>query len=581
MLLGYFISLFFAELGEQMEKSFSGYLGEILIQQGLLSPEKLHSALEQQQETGKYLGEILVEQGLISEEDLQKTLALQLDLEFLKPAEMEIAPEVLATITAQMAQEYRVIPVAKGDNWLKLAATDPLDRDLQERLGRKLKTVIRWAVTTNQQIDKALERFYHEHLHNVTAILKELSPQEYEELSYTNGKEVDQDPNKFVNEAPIVRMVNFIINEGIRLNASDIHLEPFPTGVRLRYRIDGVLYERKAPPLALYPAVVSRLKLIAGMDITEKRLPQDGRITFVYDGRKLDLRVAVAPTMHGEVAVLRILNRQNLFLNLEDLGLEPGILKQFERLIQMTHGMILVSGPTGSGKTTTLYAVLSRLNHPGRKIITIEDPVEYELNGVNQIPVKPNLGFGFAQGLRTIVRHDPDIILVGEIRDRETAEVAIQSALTGHLVFSTVHTNDAAGTFTRLIDMGIEEYLVASTVRGVLAQRLVRKICPACKEVVQPTAAEQEFISQLSDPPSVFYQGVGCEKCDFIGYKGQTGLFELLITSEEIEGLIMNRAPSSAIKKQALKEGMVTLRQSGLAKVKAAVTTIAEILRVT
>lgn len=564
-----------------MRASSPGFLGEILIQQGLLSPEKLHTALQQQEKTGGYLGQILVEQGLLSEEDLQRCLALQLNLEFLFPAEMEIAPEVLRTVTAKVAQQYRVIPVARGDNWVKLAVTDPLNRELQEGLRRELKMVIRWAVTTNQQIDKALERFYHEHLHNVTAILEELSSKEYEELSYINDKEVGQDPNKLVNEAPIVRMVNFIINEGIRLNASDIHLEPFPTGVRLRYRIDGVLYERKAPPLALYPAVVSRLKLIAGMDITEKRLPQDGRITFVYDGRKLDLRVAVAPTMHGEVAVLRILNRQSLSLKLEDLGLDPGILKQYERLIQITHGMILVSGPTGSGKTTTLYAVLSRLNQPGRKIITIEDPVEYELVGVNQIPVKPNLGFGFAQGVRTIVRHDPDIILVGEIRDRETAEVAIQSALTGHLVFSTVHTNDAASTFTRLIDMGIEEYLVASTVRGVLAQRLVRKICPACKEEYQPTPAEQEFLAQLSDPPSAFYHGVGCEKCNFIGYKGQTGLFELLITSEAIESLIMGRAPSSAIKKQAMKEGMITLRQNGLAKVKAGVTTVAEILRVT
>lgn len=564
-----------------MREATPGFLGEMLIRQGLLVPEKLHAALEEQAKSGKYLGQILLEQGLISEEDLQRCLALQLNLEFVTPAEMEIAPEVLATITAKMAEQYRVIPVARGDNWVKLAGTDPLDGDLQARLSRELNMVIRWAVTTNQQIDRALELFYHEHLHNVSAILEELSPEEYEELSYVKDKEIDGDPNKLVNEAPIVRMVNYIINEGIRLNASDIHLEPFSAGVRLRYRIDGVLYERKAPPLALYPAVVSRLKLIAGMDITERRLPQDGRITFVYEGRKLDLRVAVAPTMHGEEAVLRILNRQNLALKLEDLGLDPGLLKQFERLIQMPHGMILVTGPTGSGKTTTLYAVLSRLNQPGRKIITIEDPVEYELNGVNQIPVKPHLGFGFAQGVRTIVRHDPDIILVGEIRDRETAEVAIQSALTGHLVFSTVHTNDAAGTFTRLIDMGIEEYLVASTVRGVLAQRLVRKICPACKEEYQPAPAEWEFLAQLADPPSVFYHGRGCAKCNYIGYRGQTGLFELLLTSEAIEGLIMGRAPSSAIKKQAMQEGMMTLQQDGLRKVKAGITTIAELLRVT
>ncbi len=564
-----------------MKESVSGFLGEILIREGLITPEQLHDALKQQRMNGKYLGQILVEEGLVPEEDLQKALAKQLNLEYVAPAEIGIPPEVLGTISAKLAQQYRVIPVERGANWVKVAGTDPLNRDLQEKLSRELKTIIRWAVTTNQQIDKALERFYHEHLHTVTAILEEISATELEGLSYPSPEGLGEDPNKLVNEAPIVRMVNFLINEGVRLNASDIHLEPFSVAVRLRYRIDGVLYEHKAPPATLYPAVVSRLKLIAGMDITEKRLPQDGRISFVYAGRNLDLRVAVAPTMHGEAVVVRILNRQNLSLKMEDLGLEREGLDRFQRLIRLTHGMILVSGPTGSGKTTTLYAVLSRLNQADRKIITIEDPVEYELDGVNQIPVKPKLDFGFAQGVRTIVRHDPDIILVGEIRDRETAEVAIQSALTGHLVFSTVHTNDAAGTFTRLIDMGMEEYLVASTVRGVLAQRLVRKICPVCKEEQQPTGVELELIGEAAKVPTVFYHGKGCEKCNFIGYKGQTGLFELLINSEELEGLVMDRVPSSVIKKQAIKEGMITLRQDGLAKVKAGITTISEVLRVT
>mgnify|MGYP000923705159 CR=1 FL=1 len=563
-----------------MKHSDSRYLGEILLLKGLISPEQLKLALDRQHKNGKYLGQILVEQGLVTEEDILKVVAKQLGLEFLSPAEMDIPINVLGRITPKMAQVYRVIPIEKGKGWLKLASSDPLNSKLQEQLRWELQTVIRWAVTTKEQINKALERFYHEQLHNVTVILEELSAAEIEQLSGSTGREMGDDPEKLVNEAPIVRLVNFIINEGIRLNASDIHLEPFAEGVRLRYRIDGVLYERKAPPLALYPAVVSRLKLIAGMDITEKRLPQDGRITFAYTGRDLDLRVAVVPTMHGESAVVRILNRQNLSLKLESLGLE-GILKHFDRLINLTHGMILVSGPTGSGKTTTLYAVLSRLNKPERKIITIEDPVEYELTGVNQIPVNPRLQFGFAQGLRTIVRHDPDIILVGEIRDRETAEVAIQSALTGHLVFSTVHTNDAAGTFTRLIDMGIEEYLVTSTVRGVLAQRLVRKICPECKQEYQPIAAEREILAQIKNVPPILYHGIGCEKCNFIGYKGQTGLFELLIASEEIENLIMNRASSSAIKKQAIKEGMTTLRKDGLQKVSEGITTISEVLRVT
>jgi len=319
---------------------------------------------------------------------------------------------------------------------------------------------------------------------------------------------------------------------------------------------------------------------MAGMDIPEKRLPQDGRIRLRLTAQDLDMRVAVAPTLHGEEVVIRILNRQSLLLDLDELGM-GAILEKFESLINLSHGMILVTGPTGSGKTTTLYAVLSRLNRPERKIITIEDPVEYELPGINQIPVNPKLNFGFPQALRTIVRHDPDVILVGEIRDLETAEMAVQSALTGHLVFSTLHTNDAATAFTRLVDMKVEEYLVASTVRGVLAQRLVRRICPYCRVEYQPTPKEEKILAKLASPPPVLYHGAGCERCNHIGYRGQIGLFELLVTSPAVETLVMKRANSSQIRACALEEGMETLREDGWKKVRAGLTTIAEVLRVT
>ena len=452
-----------------------------------------------------------------------------------------------------------------------------------DRFQREVGKTVRWAVTTPEQIAKALERYYMGRLNSVDTVLAGMDEKEYSRISSSTGLEVTDltAVENLANEAPIVRMVNLILAEGVRLGASDIHLEPFEQEIHLRYRVDGVLYPRNAPPLSLYPAVVSRLKLMAGMDITEKRLPQDGRIRVRLGDRDLDLRVAVAPTLHGESVVMRVLNRQSLLLDLEELGLTANNLKRLERLIRVPHGMILVTGPTGSGKTTTLYAALSRLNQPERKIITVEDPVEYELKGVNQLQVNPKINWGFAQGLRTIVRHDPDIILVGEIRDRETAEMAIQAALTGHLVFSTLHTNDSASAFTRLIDMGIEEFLIASTVRGVLAQRLVRRICPECRVKYEPTPQEASLQQAEAGQTFKLYHGKGCEHCNGIGYRGQLGLFELLIANEEISDLVMKRAPASKIREAGMKNGMRTLRQEGWEKVKAGLTTVSEIVRVT
>lgn len=558
------------------------YLGELLVEKKLLTSKQLEESLAHQEENRKYLGEILVTERLISERDLKITLAEQLGLAFCEPADSEVAAEVINSISPEQAQKYRVIPLKQETGYIMVACSNPLDMVLLDRFKRETGLAVKLAITTEDQINRALEKYYHERLHNVSVILEDLKAVDLERLAtdYSSDTADLNTLKNLANEAPIIRLVNFFLSEGVRLRASDIHLEPYEREIKLRYRIDGVLYERNPPPRNLYAPVISRLKLMAGMDITEKRLPQDGRIRLRLPEKDLDLRVAVAPTLHGESVVIRILNRQDLLLDLDELGMK-GALSVFEELIHSSHGMILVTGPTGSGKTTTLYAVLSRLNKSERKIITIEDPVEYELTGVTQLPVNQKLNFGFSRGLRTIVRHDPDIILVGEIRDLETAEIAIQSALTGHLVFSTLHTNDAASAFTRLVDMKVEEYLIASTLRGVLAQRLVRRICPHCRTEYHPSPKEEKLLLELTNPPAVLYQGAGCERCNRIGFYGQIGLFELLVASDEVKNLVMNRANSSQIKDQAVTEGMKSIRDDGWEKVKDGLTTVSEVLRVT
>src|SRR5439155_446484 len=382
-------------------------------------------------------------------------------------------------------------------------------------------------------------------------------------------------------EAPVVRVVNLLIENAIDAEASDIHVEPFEDTLRVRYRIDGVLFDQEAPPRRLQAAVTSRIKLMAEMNIAERRLPQDGRIRVTLRGRRVDIRVTTIPTVLGESIVMRLLDRSSVFLALEKLGFAPGTLRHFESLIKRPHGIVLVTGPTGSGKTTTLYGALDKINLPDRKIITVEDPVEYQLKGVNQIPVKPKIGLTFATGLRHIVRQDPDVILIGEIRDLETAEIAIQAALTGHLVFSTLHTNDAPGAITRLQDMGVEPYLVASVLEGVLAQRLVRRICTACRVPDTPNAADLEALGIEGTSGRPLYRGRGCDECRGTGYRGRTGIYELFPISEDARSLILKRAPSRDIRRYAIEAGMVTLRMDGWLKACESVTTVEEILRVT
>ncbi len=556
-------------------------LGQICLREGFITVEQLGAALERQTESRLPLGRLLLEMGHLNDEQLAQALSLQLQLPYCRPFDLNPDPEVLTILTPRQAERYQVIPIQLDAGRVTLATADPLKLEGIDALSNTIDFKIKLAVASKKQIAEALNKFYGASLDSVAAVLEDLNESELSQYRSAASAEISSiAPENMANEAPIIRLVNTIITGAVKAGASDIHLEPFEDEVKVRYRIDGVLQETYSPPKNLYAAVISRIKLMAGMDITERRIPQDGRIRIKLNQRDLDLRVAVAPTLHGEEAVLRILNRENMLLSLDQLGLSAHNLDLFSTIVTKPHGMILVTGPTGSGKTTTLYGVLQKLNESTRKIITIEDPIEYQLKGVNQMQANAKVDFTFAQGLRTIVRHDPDIILVGEIRDRETAEVAIQSALTGHLVLATLHTNDASSAFTRLIDMGIEEFLVASTVRGILAQRLVRKICAKCKQPYSLNRQEMELIG--GDAPQIqFFHGEGCDHCNHIGYRGQIGLFEMLKTTEEVERLVMERSSSGRIRDAALKQGMTTLRQDGIRKVKEGITTLSEVLRVT
>ncbi|MFQ5893365.1 MAG: type II secretion system ATPase GspE, partial [Nitrospinota bacterium] len=474
------------------------------------------------------------------------------------------------------------IPLKAEDPTLSIVMADPSNLSLIQELKTALPfREIEIYLGLESDIASAIENYYGEGPTTIGDIV-ESAPFEADEEEALEGDYDISHLRDMALEAPVIRIVNLIISRAIERGASDVHIEPFEGELKVRYRVDGILHDVESPPKRLQAAIISRVKIMAKLNIAERRLPQDGRITLKIGGRDVDLRIATIPTMSGESVVMRILDRASIILSLEKLGFSPITLGQFESLIRRPHGIILVTGPTGSGKTTTLYGALDKINTPEKKIITIEDPIEYHLTGINQIQVKPAIGLSFASGLRSIVRQDPDIIMVGEVRDPETAEIAIQSALTGHLVFSTVHTNDAAGGITRLLDMGMENYLLASSILGILAQRLVRLICPNCKKE-QPTTSP-EVLLEVGLPatePFEAYEGGGCEACGGTGYRGRIGIFELLIIDEEIRGLILEKTSSSVIKHHAVAKGMGTLRADGLAKVRAGLTSIAEVLRVT
>ena len=556
-------------------------LGELLIKKGLISAEELERALKEQRVEEQPLGRTLVGMGFLTEIQLLTALAQHFGVPFLPDGLYPDKPLEGVTFPVKYMKEYGFAPLKAEDNTLTIVMADPSNtsiiNELKTAIGYKKIEVYLGA---ESDISAAIDRYYGEGSTTIGDIVESV-PIEGEEWDLLEDDHDISHLRDMALEAPVIRIVNLLISQAIERGASDVHIEPFEGELKVRYRIDGILHDVESPPKRLQDAIISRVKIMGKLNIAERRLPQDGRIKLKVTGRDIDLRVSTVPTLSGESVVMRILDSASLVLSLEKLGFSPGILRQFESLVRRPYGIVLVTGPTGSGKTTTLYAALDKINSPDKKIITIEDPVEYNLRGINQIQVKPAIGLTFANGLRSIVRQDPDIIMIGEIRDPETAEIAIQSALTGHLVFSTIHTNDAAGGITRLLDMGMENYLLASSIMGILAQRLVRVNCQSCKRGEQTSPELLQEAGLPATEPFVAYEGTGCEACGQTGYRGRIGIFELLPIDEDIRVPILEKTSSNIIKQQAVSKGMVTLRGDGLEKVRAGLTSIAEVLRVT
>lgn len=569
---------------DRMESTYGKpLLGRILGDIFNLSHAKLEEALAYQRDKGGRLGEALLHLRALREEELLEGLAIQFGLPWMPQLDTAVVDhELIKKVPIAFCRRYRVLPLRHEGGAILVASTDPLETvaldDLRLLLGKPVKPVL----TTGVSLLARLNHVYDEAASPAGAeeVMEDIAASEsLDQLAH----ELDepQDLLDATDEAPIIRLVNSVLFQAVRQRASDIHFESFERGLVVRYRIDGVLYPVLTPPKRLQASIIARIKIMAGLNIAEKRLPQDGRFAIRTAGKDVDLRVSVLPTSHGERVVLRLLEKENRLLNLSEMGFSTERLSAIHQLIQLAHGIILVTGPTGSGKTTTLYAALSHINAPDKNIITVEDPVEYQLLGIGQMQVNPKINLTFATGLRSILRQDPDVIMIGEIRDRETAEIAIHASLTGHLVFSTLHTNDAASAATRLIDMGIEPFLVASSVVAVLAQRLLRKICPDCKRSYQPSTDE---LSRLDLPPgtnTTLYRGAGCAACSQTGYRGRTGIFELMVFDDDIRRLIGGKADSTAIKQAAIAKGMVTLKQEGIERVLQGHTTLEEVMRIT
>ncbi len=540
-------------------------LGELLIERGLIAPEDLERALELQRERGDKLGRILVDMGYLAQRDLLNALSAQLGLPIATLTTPPSAPE-LEGLSPRFLRQSLLFPVSidQAEGVLTLAMADPLDFEAINAVQTFSKLEVRPQLASEQDILDALDRSYQE------------GDRQAATIGFATGDEDDLEHLRdMASEAPVIRLVNAMIAQAIEKRASDIHIEPFEKEFRIRFRVDGVLFNQEQPPRELKAAIISRLKLMAKLNIAERRLPQDGRIKLRILGREVDLRVSTLPTLYGESVVMRLLDRSaGDFYDLRRLGFDDHMLNRMEYFTSLPHGIFLVTGPTGSGKSTTLYSALKRINLPDKKIITIEDPVEYQMDGINQIHVNPQIGLTFAAGIRHIVRQDPDVIMIGEIRDRETADIAIRSALTGHFVFSTLHTNDAPSAVTRLTDMGVENYLITSSVVAVLAQRLVRLICAECRE------SAGRVLNPWGEHVDAFH-GRGCEVCNGSGYKGRAGIFELMELNEEIRDLIMKGADASKLTDAARRNGMHQLREDGWTKVKLGVTTAEEVTRVT
>jgi type IV pilus assembly protein PilB len=566
-------------------------LGEILLKESLITQDQLDKALEFQRSNGGKLGSCLTKMGFITDDDITGVLSRQYGVPSINLKYYEIDPNVIKLIPQDTALRYQVVPLSRVGSVLTIAMTDPTNvfamDDIKFMTGFNVEPV----VASESAIAEAIARFYgggassHEELSN---LMKDLVDEDQELELAAEEQEMDAASlEKAAEEAPIIKLVNLILTDSVKRGASDIHVEPYETEMRVRFRVDGVLQTVMNPPMKLRDAITSRMKIMAKLDIAEKRLPQDGRIMIKYkaDGRRkeLDFRVSTVPTLYGEKIVLRLLDKENLRLDMTKLGFEPESLKKFERNILKPYGMVLVTGPTGSGKTNTLYSSVARLNQVDTNIMTAEDPVEFQLAGINQVQMKEQIGLNFAAALRAFLRQDPNIILVGEIRDFETAEIGVKAALTGHLVLSTLHTNDAPSTISRLMNMGIEPFLVATSVNLICAQRLVRRICVNCKEELE--VPEQALIDAGYTPEEVkttkIYHGKGCSTCNKGGYKGRTGLYEVMEINDELRELILVGASALELKKKAIEQGMITLRRSGLIKVALGQTTMEEVLRET
>jgi type IV pilus assembly protein PilB len=552
-------------------------LGEILVEEGLITGEQLTQANDEKDRLGRSLGRVLIEMGMLKEPDLVAALARQVGLEYIDLAEYQVDPNAVALLPEQVARRYRALPIGFENSHVVVAMSDPANvfamDDIRTITGMEVKPV----VATVADVDAAIRR-YGQFDRTAGDIATEASTQAGDER-----KDLEAAVPAAVGDAPIVRLVNLLITQGVADRASDIHIEPMERDIRIRYRIDGVLHEVMRSPKNIQNGLISRLKVMADINIAERRVPQDGRVGLVVGGKAVDLRVATLPTVYGEKVVIRILDKTTALLKLSELGILDSAYERYEDAFRKPYGTVLVTGPTGSGKSTTLYATLNIINSPERNIITVEDPVEYRLAGVNQIQVNPKAGLTFANALRSILRADPDVVLVGEIRDRETAVIAVEAALTGHLVLSTLHTNDAPSAITRLNEMGVEPFLVGSALDCVVAQRLARKLCTRCKEVYEPTEAElleAGYTDSESEQITQLYRHAGCQNCGKTGYQGRLGLYEVMPVTEEVERLAAERRSSEEVRRTAIEQGMVTLRQDGLEKVRHGMTSLEEIFRV-
>jgi len=567
-------------------KSFGERIADVLIEEGLLLPNQLEEAVAIQKSEGGRLLKILTDKDFVTEQDMAFSMGRCLNTPPINLSKIRVPEDIMSLVPRDMAQANKLVPVARLNGKLFVAMADPTNVLAVDDVKRRVQLEVVPMIATERSVLDALSGV-HAGGANMSKVLRQVAEEaaqsaESVEVQAAKREEIDLDRLATDSEdAPVIKIVNLILAQAVKEKASDIHIEPFQNSLKLRYRVDGELIQAESPPKALQLAVTSRIKILAGLNIAERRVPQDGRFRIKVMGKEVDLRISILPTAHGEKIVIRILDKSSLTARIDQMGMDSSTLERFKKAIDAPHGMILVTGPTGSGKTTTLYSVLHELNCPNYNIVTVEDPIEYEVVGINQVSVRADIGLDFASALRSILRQDPDIVMVGEIRDNETADIAVKAALTGHQVLSTLHTNDAAGAITRLDDMGIEPFLISSSILMSCAQRLVRRVCTNCKEEFIPEGEMFEKLGMKPEKDAVFFHGTGCDRCKGRGYLGRVAIIEALPVSEAIRRLIVKRASSAVIKNQAMSEGMKTLRMVGVEKALEGVTTLEEVWRVT